>query len=63
MEAYAVVETGGKQYLVQPGDVLKIEKLDVKQGDTVTFETLLTFEGENMDEPPEEEESEEGIKD
>ena len=29
----AVIKTGGKQYLVQPGDKLKVEKLDKKQGE------------------------------
>jgi large subunit ribosomal protein L21 len=38
----AVIKTGGKQYKVKPGQVLKIEKLDKKEGDKVKFETLLT---------------------
>lgn len=37
----SVVETGGKQYIVQKGDVLDIEKLDVKEGDSVTFDKVL----------------------
>ena len=32
---YAVIETGGKQYRVQEGDVLKVEKLDIQEGETV----------------------------
>ncbi|MDA8099996.1 MAG: 50S ribosomal protein L21 [Nitrospiraceae bacterium] len=32
---YAVIKTGGKQYKVAPGDMLRVEKLDAKQGDTV----------------------------
>lgn len=37
----AVIATGGKQYVVKSGDVLKIEKLDVKEGDKVTFDQVL----------------------
>jgi len=37
----AVIETGGKQYLVKPGDKLKVEKLEAKEGDKLTFEPLL----------------------
>lgn len=45
---FAVIKTGGKQYLVQEGDVLKVEKLEASQGDKVPFETLLTFAGESL---------------
>ncbi|MBM3204683.1 50S ribosomal protein L21 [Candidatus Uhrbacteria bacterium] len=45
----AVIQTGGKQYLVKPGDVLNVEKLEAKQGDQVSFETLLTAEGEKVE--------------
>ncbi len=38
---YAIIETGGKQYRVQPGDELKIEKLGFEENDTVTFEKVL----------------------
>lgn len=38
---YAVIETGGKQYKVSEGDVLFIEKLDVAEGDMVTFDKVL----------------------
>ncbi|GGG20305.1 50S ribosomal protein L21 [Paenibacillus abyssi] len=38
---YAIIETGGKQYKVQEGDVLFIEKLDVNEGDSVTFDRVL----------------------
>jgi large subunit ribosomal protein L21 len=49
----AVIKTGGKQYVVAPGDFVKIEKLgsgsftqDLKKGDSVTFsEVLLTDDG------------------
>ena len=46
---FAVIKTGGKQYRVQPGDKLKVEKLEVKAGDTITFDqVLLIVDGEAM---------------
>jgi large subunit ribosomal protein L21 len=44
--AYAVIETGGKQYRVQVGDQIEVEKLEVKAGDKVDFAPLLIGEGE-----------------
>ncbi len=41
MEAYAVIETGGKQYRVAPGDKIDIERLDKNEGDEVAFESVL----------------------
>ena len=40
---FAVIQTGGKQYRVAKGDVLKVEKIlgDYKEGDTVTFNDFL----------------------
>lgn len=38
---YAIVKTGGKQYKVQKDDLLRVEKLDGKAGDKVTFDTVL----------------------
>ena len=38
---YAIIETGGKQYKVQEGDVLFIEKLNVAEGETVEFDQVL----------------------
>lgn len=38
---YAIIETGGKQYRVQEGDTLFIEKLDVNAGDSVEFNKVL----------------------
>jgi large subunit ribosomal protein L21 len=37
----AIIETGGKQYSVEEGKVLYIEKLDANQGDEVVFENVL----------------------
>ncbi len=38
---YAVIKTGGKQYRVQEGDVLRVEKLDAEAGKKVTFDQVL----------------------
>jgi large subunit ribosomal protein L21 len=38
---YALIETGGKQYRVEKDSVLYIEKLDVNEGETVTFDKVL----------------------
>lgn len=38
---HAIIETGGKQYKVMEGDTLYIEKLDVQDGDAVTFDKVL----------------------
>ena len=39
--AFAIVKTGGKQYLVSPGEKIKIEKLEEKQGEEVIFNQVL----------------------
>ena len=38
---YAIIQTGGKQYRVQQGDVIFVEKLDLAQDATVDFDVLL----------------------
>ncbi len=43
---YAVIETGGKQYKVKAGDVLKVEKLNLKAGDEVVFDKVLFVKSE-----------------
>jgi large subunit ribosomal protein L21 len=46
---YAVIKTGGKQYRVQEGDVLRIEKLDAEAGNEVTFDQVLMLgEGDSL---------------
>jgi large subunit ribosomal protein L21 len=42
---YAVIKTGGKQYRVQPGDLLVVEKLDGAPGDVVSFDEVLMLGG------------------
>jgi large subunit ribosomal protein L21 len=41
MDAYAVVQTGGKQYLVKENDTLTIERLPVEAGEIVKLEPVL----------------------
>ena len=38
---HAVIETGGKQYHVAEGDVIYVEKLDVADGESITFDKVL----------------------
>lgn len=38
---YAIIQAGGKQYRVQPGDVVKLEKLPGEPGGTVSFTDVL----------------------
>ena len=45
----AVIQTGGKQYRVKAGDILKIETLSVDIGQTIDFsEVLLLSDGDNV---------------
>ena len=45
---YAVIETGGKQYKVSEGDEIFIEKLELEDGATVTFDKVLAVGGETL---------------
>ena len=38
---YAIIATGGKQYKVSEGDVIRVEKLDVEAGNAVTFDLVI----------------------
>ena len=42
---YAIIATGGKQYTVSEGDTIRVEKLAVNAGDTVTFDQVLYVDG------------------
>jgi large subunit ribosomal protein L21 len=44
---YAVIRTGGKQYRVSEGDVVKIEKLDLAVGEKITLADVLFVGGDN----------------
>lgn len=43
---FAVLKTGGKQYTVRTGDVLRVEKLDAAAGDTIQFNDILMVGGD-----------------
>jgi large subunit ribosomal protein L21 len=43
---YAVIESGGKQYRVTPGDVIQVEKLDAPEGQTVDLNQVLMVSDE-----------------
>ncbi|MBQ4823173.1 MULTISPECIES: 50S ribosomal protein L21 [unclassified Leisingera] len=43
---FAVLKTGGKQYKVQAGDILRIEKLAADAGDTIQFDEILMLGGD-----------------
>jgi large subunit ribosomal protein L21 len=46
---FAVIQTGGKQYRVSPGETIKIEKLEGEENAVVSFDSvLLTVDGDNM---------------
>lgn len=44
---YAVIETGGKQYRVEQGDVIYVEKLAADTDETVTFDKVLAVGGDS----------------
>jgi large subunit ribosomal protein L21 len=45
--AYAIIETGGKQYRVQPGDLITVEKLVAEEGSTVELDRVLLLSGDD----------------
>ena len=45
---YAIIATGGKQYKVSEGDVIKIEKLDAETGNTVTFDQVIAVSDDTL---------------
>lgn len=48
MEAYAIIETGGKQYLVSKNDMVQIEKLDLEPGKKVDIKVLALSDGQKL---------------
>ena len=44
---YAVIQTGGKQYRVEEGAYLKVEKLELSIGDSVEFDKILMFQSDS----------------
>ena len=45
---YAIIATGGKQYKVSEGDVIRVEKLDVAPGETVTFDQVIAISDKEL---------------
>jgi large subunit ribosomal protein L21 len=50
---YAIVKTGGKQYKVEPGTVVSIEKLDAEIGDEVELPVIFVADGDTIEADPE----------
>ncbi|UZE93038.1 MAG: 50S ribosomal protein L21 [Candidatus Nealsonbacteria bacterium] len=47
---FAIIRTGGKQYIVSPGDKIKIEKINKEEGEKTTFnEVLLLQKGKTLE--------------
>ena len=44
---YAIIATGGKQYKVSEGDVIRVEKLGKEAGDTVVFDNVLAVRSDD----------------
>lgn len=50
MATFAIIQTGGKQYRVEAGQKIQVEKLPAKTGDSVTFDkVLLVAEGDKVE--------------
>jgi len=45
---YAIIATGGKQYKVAEGDIIKVEKLGVEAGETITFDQVLAVKNTEL---------------
>ncbi len=45
---YAIIATGGKQYKVSEGDVIKVEKLDAEAGNVVTFDQVIAVKDDEL---------------
>ena len=45
---YAVIKTGGKQYKVSQGDVIRVEKIVADEGSNVDFDVLMLGDGESI---------------
>ncbi|QIK57481.1 50S ribosomal protein L21 [Erysipelothrix sp. HDW6A] len=45
---YAIIETGGKQILVEKGQTIFVEKLDVQEGEEVVFDTVVAVKNRTL---------------
>jgi len=46
--SYAIIRTGGKQFVVESGQTLRVPSIDKKAGETVELEALSSGEGKDM---------------
>ena len=49
MSKIAVIKTGGKQYKIQEGETVKVEKLEAENGQKVKLDTLLIADGDKLE--------------
>ena len=47
-EMFAIIKTGGKQYKVSEGDVIKVEKIEAEAGDKIEFDQVLMVAGDDV---------------
>lgn len=47
-QMYAIIKTGGKQYSVEEGKIITVEKLSVSEGEEVAFDEVLLISGETV---------------
>ena len=45
---YAIIANGGKQYKVEEGDVIRVEKIDVEVGESYSFDNVLVISDEGL---------------
>ena len=45
---FAIIKTGGKQYKVSEGDVIKVEKIEAEAGDKIEFDQVLIVAGDDV---------------
>jgi len=45
---YAIIATGGKQYKVAEGDIIRVEKLGLEAGEQVTFDQVIAVKGDEL---------------
>ena len=45
---FAIIKTGGKQYKVSEGDVIKVEKIEAEAGDKIEFDQVLMVAGDDV---------------
>lgn len=45
---YAIIATGGKQYKVSEGDIIRVEKLNAEEGSSITFDQVIAVSDESL---------------